>query len=328
MNSGIYAQKGKSFANLRVRYDATPSRDRAEAAVEKAAPKHLVAPYDGRLREVLGVGVRPGVSNYASNQALMTKLSEALGEAAVQEWNLNGQRQLHLLTIASPRWLVDEWQPVLNPKQWRSEASRWLRRLKITGIGVMEAAPFMNYPGAGPSRAISFHFHVVGFPHDPVGHGLACKALDRKLSVGNALGLPTVVTRPMIATERDVRHTSEYIGKIASAAKRATPRRDGKGDYVLRNTQLPSQLGLRLAEMFSYFTLTDLIVTHGMTGRLMKNAALRSVGEIAWRRHPSRLSDAMLRALWQRTWEQYREETKSERMKVRAQAYAPVEVIR
>lgn len=328
MKSEIYEPQ-RGFKRLRIRFDADVCRADVARRLESAIPRALPQPTCQKLELILGVGARAEVRQYASNVLLMGKLSKAIGEAWSREWVFNSERQLQLLTITPPAWWVSETCPILDLRQWRSEASRWLKRLKFTGMAIIEPAPFYNVEHPLGGRSISFHIHAIGYSEYPSTYVNAVLDLAAHLKPGSPTTLPAVVSKPVDGTPSDVRYTTEYTAKVASGCKKSTPATGQReGEDLLRNGPMPGQLGLRVQEMMSYFKLQEIIITRGTSGRLCKKEALQRVGPDAIVRYPNRMSGSQLAPFWRRMWSEYRAAVESERKRRRCEAYSTVCVIR
>lgn len=292
---GIYASQIQGFANLNAR-EPFVGYDKARTHFEDCVPNHLGDPVYRSLCQILGVAESKQAAAYASNITFMQQLSRGLQQVIADEWHLNGQRELHILTVTPGDWVVSEYEPVVDLKRWRAEAQRWLKRLDVTAIAFIEATPFKNYPWSGPGRAISFHLHAICYLTDPKKFPAKLASLNAQLKTNMVLKLPAVVSKPIHQTESDVAYVSGYISKIGVSAKRVGIERNGKDR--LYNAPLPKLLGLRQAEILSFLKPQELIISRGKAGQAWKASILANVGLVAIQRYPDRLTDGQLHQLW------------------------------
>jgi hypothetical protein len=170
--------------------------------------------------------------------------------------------EMQLLTITPDDWHIDEKQPELRVKQWRAAAARWLNKLGFTGLGVVEFQPYLNHPNAKHGRVISGHLHVMGFPDD-------LRSFKKRVTEFNTLNASRctigafAVARPIKLTEADVAMVAYYLFEPLHWAKRLTPSRKNEGKVKHRKDRLPFHLALRCAEIVSYVSVTDLLITRG-----------------------------------------------------------------
>lgn len=325
MKIGI-SDRRRGLRDIKVKFDAESCRAAVREKLQRRIPRDLPPQLRMHLKDVLGLEPRAPLSNYGSNLATISALSRAIGEIWTSEWHLHDERQLEFLTITPPGWWVSEFSPVLDLSTWRSDVSRWLRNLGFTGMGIIEPAPFQRIKHERGGRAISFHFHAVGYTDNPCTYQSAIRELKEVLGP-NRTSLPTVVSKPIEGTAADVRYVGEYIAKPVDKAKNSVMRRDGKGE-ALRNVELPGQLAIRVQEMMSYFTLSDMIVTRGKVGLHCKREVLHAVGKEAVTRFPSRMSDGALRRYWTGLWTYFARQTGSEKKRRRCREYAAVTALR
>jgi len=331
MKSQIYAAQRASFQNIHPGNSVDDVRTRAREAVALAIPTQIRSDRQryARLDDLLGLEPDSQHKSVASHQAAMAAFSDALGKAVSQVWKTNGFRELEFLTITPPAWVISDRTPVVELKRWRSEVSRWMKRLGIVGIAVVEAAPFVNYPGStAGERFIAFHVHIVGYTINPSKYHERCESLRYQLEANSPVGFPVLVTKVVNQSQHDVAYVASYIVKVPSSAKRLSLRRDGKRKYVLRNGLLRRQHALRIAEIMSYLSFGDIVVTRGVVGRSMKHEALKLTGPNMRQRFPWRLPEGVVRRLWDNLRRSYAGQTKARVRQERALAYAPVRICR
>lgn len=324
-NLGISAPQ-RGFGGLSIKYDAENCRSGVRAKLEQCIPRDLPPQLQSRISDVLGLARKAALQNYGSNAAAVRALSIAIGCVWTDEWALHDERKLEFLTITPPHWWVSELRPTLNISSWRAEASRWLRRVGLTGTGMIEPAPFGNVKHEQGGRGISFHLHCIGYADDPFTFAQRVRALNAHLGPGR-LNLPCVVSKSVVPTSSDVRYVGEYVAKLAAHLKKAVERRDGKG-VVVRNGPLSRQMRLRVHEIMSFLTLSDMIISRGKVGIRCKRAALAAAGEQALSRSPQRMSDVELRRFWSTVWKAFAGETKSKKKLGRCRAHESVTVVR
>lgn len=269
---------------------------KAQEYFERCLPRNLGEQAHCSLIRVLGVGDGAQAEPYGCNVAFMQAMSTGSQSTIAAEWLINAKRELHFITITPADWMVDEFSPIIDLKRWRMQLARWLIRLDVTALALIEAAPFTNYPWERDGRAISFHAHIVCYKTDAKKFTAAFRSLRAQLDKDMLLNLPSIVIKPIRQIEADVRYVSGYLAKPATSAKRVTWISDD--EIRLYNTALPRILGLRQAEIMSFLRPQELIVTRGSAAWEWRKSILASVGMIGLQRYPDRLPDRQLHQLW------------------------------
>ena len=322
---GIHGSQTKGFDRLNAKAPFG-GYEKARAYFENCLPKALAPELLDEMRNVLGISTVSPPAAYASNVAFMQAISRGLQGLFAEEWKLNAERELILLTITPAQWMVDELSPVVDLRLWRGQAHRWLRRLNLTGIAFIEAAPFINYPWESRGRAISFHLHAICYRTDPTNYDDIEATLRAQLDTTMLIPFPSIDTRQIRQNESHVSFTAGYISKPGDSAKHITIKPDEKPR--LRNVKLPKPLGLRQAEIMSFLKPQELILACGNAAKEWRRAILETVGVVGTQRFPDRLCDRALEGLWRQTKEALQKERSSRKWQELVACHAPVVIRR
>lgn len=249
----------------------------AQKLLRSAVPDGLGHQHYADLRLVLGLGRQPSINGFASNTTVRHFLVPVFIDVIMSTWSLLGGRQMQFLTVSPGDWHIDEKAPVLRPRIWRAESSRWFDQLGFTGIGAFELAPFLNHPAAEFGRVVSPHLHAIGYADDESSYPEKVTALNARFSSRNAIGAFAVNVQ-VRQTEGDVAMVARYLIDQLRHAKRLTPSQKHPGKLKHRKADLPFHLALRCAEMLSYLKFTDLLVTRGNAGWHWRQQLIRSLG--------------------------------------------------
>ena len=234
----------------------------ARNLLRNAIPEGLTRAELADLRFILGLDKAKPRTSHASNLALRRPIIDQVIASMLGIWAETMGREMQLLTITPDEWHIHEKRPELCTPRWRADAGRWMTNLGITGLGVVELQPFLNHPTATEGRVISAHLHIMGFADDPY----TFDARVAKFSQSNARRCSIgafAVTRPIKLTEADIAMVAYYLFEPLHWAKRLTPSRTSEGKLKHRHERLPFHLAMRCAEIMSYISITDLIVTRG-----------------------------------------------------------------
>lgn len=279
-----------------------------------------------QLGQLLGLSHAAEPYPYACNAAFYKRMSQGLGEAIGDAWVANGGRRLEFITITPEDWVTEECAPTFDLKLARSQVTRWMRRMGISGIGIIETVPIRNYPGVRGRKAIAFHVHIIGFAEHPTIYNATAKKLRLELDLKRTVGLPALVTKPIKLTRADAAYTGAYVAKVCYQTKKVVRKKNGKPTLLqVPNSRLTS---LRCLEIMSYLSPSDLIVTVNYEGGKWRKQALAKVGPVGRQRPPIGPFHDTRERLWEDFWREIRQRTKSKKMTLRIEQYQSFSLIR
>lgn len=155
-------------------------------------------------------------------------------------------------------------------------------------------------------KLIAGHLHALGYSTEPDDHKKCVKMMSKKHERDNPLRKPWLVSTCVKDTEGDVALVAGYWAKPVYQAKRVTPSKESPGDYMLRDAPIPQFYALRIAEILSYFSMRELIVTRSRAAGIWCHEAFASMGHFGLARPAVMLDESELNRLWCSVWDRHR----------------------
>ncbi len=276
------------------------AQSKARAILTARIPADLHFQQRRTLRAILGLTRGHPPNAHASNLKERLKLHGAIGATYLMAWDESAERQQWSVTITPDSWLIDVADPSFNHRKLRAESARWMNKLGLTGQAFLEFQPIINHPASnGP--VISPHVHIVAYPEAENGFGGRLEAFKQAMQGRCSVG-EFVVGKPIISAAGDVMKVSSYGAKCLTSATRAVPSFEALGTYKFRKVPLTFKLAMRTAEIMSYMSTSDLIITRGKAAIRWRRLLFSQLNPCHSARPPHMYSEADLDRLWASFW--------------------------
>lgn len=230
------------------------------------------------LAGIGGMSERPLWSDVRLRWEAATEFVKAM--LAYREANPN--LYFYMATFIDDCGMTSDRAPVVRLGQIEKKIRRAISNMKADGVGVIEVHPFINYPGGGEGRCLSFHGHAIIWTTTPLDINAVTNRLNASRAWNCALGADPVHIQP-INTAEEMERVCYYLFKTPHSAKNVMPNNAKPGRNLIMDTTegYRGELAVRVLEGLSQVNLTEVIFGVGEGAKIRQ--VVRSKVE-AWHR--------------------------------------------
>lgn len=199
-----------------------------------------------------------------SNKRVRTNAAYKLAKTMMRHFKSGSQLHFYFVTVIHDGWHTRHDRTIINLDGIHYAITAALNHSGLGWLGMVEIDLFNNYPGKGQGLWVAPHGHAFMWSTKPIKPQKLSAQFARAGKFSSSLtSKPVKIQR--ITSAKDVAHLSFYITKPNYQCK-AVGRENlttGKPSvYTVEKAVRPAYT-LRIAEILSYFSLSDLVLAGG-----------------------------------------------------------------